>query len=50
MEETVRMRVIKRSGEEVDFDVEKIVNAIKKANQEVDKLHQLNEYQILAIA
>ena len=25
--------VIKRSGEEVDFDVEKIVNAIKKANQ-----------------
>ena len=50
MEETARMRVIKRSGEEVDFDVEKIVNAIKKANQEVDKLHQLNEYQILAIA
>ena len=50
MEETARMRVIKRSGEEVDFDVEKIVNAIKKANQEVDKLHQLNEFQILAIA
>ena len=27
------MKVIKRSGEEVEFDVQKIVNAISKANK-----------------
>ncbi|MEA4818732.1 MAG: anaerobic ribonucleoside-triphosphate reductase, partial [[Clostridium] scindens] len=42
--------VIKRSGEEVSFDLEKIINAIRKANKEVDRLHQMNEYQINAIA
>ena len=42
--------VIKRNGEEVDFNVTKIVNAIKAANAEVEPLHQLNEYQIKAIA
>lgn len=42
--------VIKRNGEEVKFDLEKIVNAIKAANAEVDNLHQMNEYQIQAIA
>ncbi|MFQ9984357.1 MAG: anaerobic ribonucleoside-triphosphate reductase [Lachnospiraceae bacterium] len=40
---------MKRNGEEV-FDLSKIVNAIQKANKEIDKLHQLNDYQILAIA
>ena len=43
------MKVIKRNGEEVTFDVSKIVNAVKAANNEVDNLHSLNEYQIQAI-
>ena len=46
----VKKNVIKRSGEEVSFDLEKIINAIRKANKEVDRLHQMNEYQINAIA
>ena len=50
MEKQVNLRVIKRNGEEVNFDVHKIVNAISKANQEVDRIYQLNEFQIVAIA
>lgn len=50
MEETVKTRVIKRNGEEVDFDLSKIINAVKKANHEVDQIHQMNEYQIIAVA
>ena len=50
MDIQVRTKVIKRNGEEVDFHLEKIVNAIKAANKEVDKIHQMNEYQIIAIA
>lgn len=46
----VKTNVIKRNGEEVRFDLEKIVNAIKAANREVSKLHQLNEYQVMAIS
>lgn len=46
----VKTRIIKRNGKEVDFDVEKITNAISKANKEMDRLHQLSEYQIEAIA
>ena len=46
----VKNRVIKRNGEEVTFDLSKIVNAIKKANHEVDNSHKMNDYQILAIA
>ena len=46
----VKTNVIKRSGEEVSFDLEKIINSIRKANKEVDRLHQMNEYQINAIA
>ena len=38
MENTIKTRVIKRNGEEVGFDLTKIVNAIRKANQEVDQL------------
>ena len=48
--EEVRTKIIKRSGEEVSFDIEKIVNAIRKANQEVDAIHRMNEYQIRAVA
>ena len=50
MDILVRTKVIKRNGEEVDFHLEKIINAIKAANKEVDKIHQMNEYQIIAIA
>ena len=41
--------VIKRNGEEVAFDRKKIYNAIMKANKEVGKIHQMNNYQIQAI-
>ena len=36
MDIQVRTKVIKRNGEEVDFHLEKIINAIKAANKEVD--------------
>jgi len=49
-EAKTHVHVIKRNGEEVTFDLSKIENAIKAANNEVDKLHQLNEYQVHAIA
>ena len=48
--EELHKRVIKRSGDEVDFDLHKIVNAINAANEETDKLHQMNPYQIKAVA
>lgn len=43
-------RIIKRNGQEVDFNKSKIVNAIEKANAEVDVIHQMNDAQIHAIA
>ena len=46
----VKTNVIKRNGEEVDFNSQKIINAVHKANEEVDRLHQMNDYQIIAIA
>ena len=46
----VKTNIIKRNGEEVTFDLQKIVNAIAKANKEVDPIHQMNPYQIQAIA
>ena len=42
--------VIKRNGQEVSFDITKIINAIGKANNEVEGIHQLNPFQIRAIA
>ena len=50
MDQTVKTRVIKRNGEEVNFDLSKIVNAITKANEGTDHIHQMNAYQIRAIA
>ena len=47
---TVTTNVIKRNGQEVAFDESKIYNAIAKANNEVDKIHQMNVYQIQAVA
>ena len=46
----VTTNVIKRNGEEVHFDQSKIVNAITKANDGVERIHQMNPYQIQAIA
>lgn len=43
------MRIIKRSGKEVGFDVTKIIEAIRKANKEVSENEQLTEKQILTI-
>ena len=44
------MKIIKRNGVEVIFDVKKIVTAISKANKEVPLSDQLSESQILDIA
>ena len=33
------MRIIKRNGTEVEFDKQKIVDAITKANNSVEKVH-----------
>ncbi len=44
------LKVIKRNGEEVVFEIDKIRNAIIKANNEVERIHQLNPFQIDAIA
>ncbi len=44
------LKVIKRNGEEVVFEISKIKNAVKAANNEIPKIHQLNPYQIDAIA
>ncbi len=46
----VKTNVIKRNGEEVIFDISKIANAISKANKEVDPIHQMNSFQIQAVA
>ena len=50
MNAEIKTNVIKRNGEEVAFDLDKIINAIRGANREVDKLHRMNEYQIMAVA
>ena len=40
------MKIIKRNGTEVAFDVEKIANAVRKANNEVSEENRLTEEQI----
>ena len=44
------MKIIKRSGAEVIFDREKIVTAIRKANEQVDSSKRLSEANIHSIA
>ena len=44
------MKVIKRNGTEVSFDIDKIINALKKANNEVEKRNRLSDKDIYAIA
>ncbi|SEA40362.1 ribonucleoside-triphosphate reductase class III catalytic subunit [Oribacterium sp. KHPX15] len=48
--EVVKQNVIKRNGKEVQFDISKIANAIRKANNEVEPIYQMNEYQIMGIS
>lgn len=43
------MKVIKRDGRKVEYDAQKIINAINKANNEVDKGQQANKMQIIDI-
>ena len=43
------MRIIKRNGEEVMYDGNKIFIAVSKANAEVDAVHRLSDVQIQAI-
>ena len=44
------MKIIKRSGVEVSFDLEKIIAAIRKANATVEDAEKLTEEEIDAIA
>lgn len=44
------MKVIKRNGTEVDFDINKIINAIEKANQAVHEQARVSQHLIRAIA
>ena len=41
------MKIIKRSGTEVDFDISKIVTAIRGANREVKEEERLTERQVV---
>ncbi|PWM29009.1 MAG: anaerobic ribonucleoside-triphosphate reductase [Verrucomicrobia bacterium] len=43
------MKILKRSGAEAAFDVEKIINAVTKANQTVELAHALSSEQIRRI-
>ena len=45
-----QMKIIKRSGEEKEFDIAKIANAIRKASQAVDYKSALSEGRIKLIA
>ena len=44
------MKIIKRSGSENEFDADKIIAAISKANTEVPTMERLSEEQIAEIA
>lgn len=44
------MKIIKRNGAEVVFDIEKIVNAIRKANKEVQDSDKLSEADIREVS
>ncbi len=44
------MKIIKRSGVEADFNLDKIINAVNKANLSVEEEDRLTQEQVLAIA
>ena len=41
------MNIIKRDGQEVVFNVEKIVNAIRKANNTMPDVERLSDKKVL---
>ena len=43
------MKIIKRNGSEVVFDISKIIAAIEKANNTVDEAERLSRQQILLL-
>ena len=48
--ETITRRVIKRNGEEVVFDVQKISNAIERLNNEVELIYRLMSTRLRLLA
>ena len=44
------MKIIKRSGAEVDYDITKIIAAVQKANESVPTAERMTQEQILKIA
>ncbi|MBQ9730004.1 MAG: anaerobic ribonucleoside-triphosphate reductase, partial [Clostridia bacterium] len=44
------MNIIKRSGQEMPFNIDKIINAVKKANKEIDEMARIKESDIDALA
>ncbi len=44
------MKIIKRSGQETAFDEEKIINAVRKANKEVNEVSRITDQEICAVA
>ncbi|MBQ4270142.1 MAG: hypothetical protein IJB97_10910 [Clostridia bacterium] len=44
------MNIIKRNGQEMVFDIEKIIAAIRKANKEIDEKDRISEETIQEIA
>lgn len=41
------MKIIKRSGTEVGFNIEKIIAAVRKANKEVAESERLTEQKLM---
>jgi len=48
--EVTRVNIIKRSGQEMVFDIEKIINAIRAANNDIEVFARISEEQIKEIA
>ncbi len=44
------MKIIKRSGQEVEFNKEKIIDAVRKANKEMMESAKITDEQIIALA
>ena len=44
------MKIIKRSGAEVDYDITKIIAAVQKANESVPAAERMTQEQILRIS
>lgn len=44
------MKIIKRSGTEETFNIDKIIAAVSKANKEVETINRMSEEQVEEIA